>query len=280
LQVEIQRDLAFYEGLAGVSRTNLIFQYDCAYWAIRNGGLANFKSQQLYKAFQVALKFRHDIVEFLIPISNAEVRGYDVDALKRRVSAVADRFYTVLSSRSPKDGILNAYQAAVAETEAQRQTLPDGILSMSQDSDPRGVTPLDIEETSWCNVADWSLNDEDLKNMIENTRYIYGAVAVMYSYTGNTEGAIKTYELAQAKPTLREDINVTSSLAEQLYIGERRFDDISQYLERALTSVDLQAKEVDQYCARKKTRAMLKIANSTSERVIGFPSGIDGRRLI
>ena len=68
LELDIQRDLAFYEGLSSVTRTAKIVQLDCGYEAIENGGIDRFKKGDLYQAFAGALAVRSEIVDFLVRV--------------------------------------------------------------------------------------------------------------------------------------------------------------------------------------------------------------------
>jgi hypothetical protein len=262
LQVEIQRDLSFFEGLQGVTGTDRIFQIECGYAAVKAGGFAAFERSPLYQDLGHALVLRNAFRDFLARVARAQTAGYDIDGLKRRVSPVADKFYALISGRWPArlslHSIVDAYRDATQELRKQDYALAtEGIGNPPANgakAAPRSGQEADPER-HWCAPLPEELSKQSqIEDLLENTRYVYGAVAVMFSFTGNTEGQIKTYLAARARPPLRDDINVNGSLADAMYQAERDFRQVSEFYEKALAAIDSQAADVANFCASPRSQ--------------------------
>jgi hypothetical protein len=258
LELEIHRDLALYAGLATVTQTARIYQSECAYAAVKAGGFAKFRSNDrpesitrgpTYADFRNALAFRNLVAPFLVQVANAERRGYDVEGLRRRVGLVADKFLRVLAGHYTSPTTIGAaYHDAAAEVAVQRAALENAGMA-----DKLGAPGPDPEGWDWCEPATEDMNEAAVQSLIDNTRYLYGAVAVMFAYAGNIEAVIKTYRRAEEKEPVENQINVTSSLGEALYGGERQFSELATYFERALKTTEDEGRKVDTFCEKIKS---------------------------
>jgi hypothetical protein len=249
LQLDIARDLSIYQGLLGITENYRIVQLECGYAAIEAGGFAEYETSpaqySIRHAFESALNLRHEFVLFLSRVADAQRRGYDPEGLKRLVGPVADRFYELISEQwsqrsTPEYTLSKAYSDAIAVLRAQDSTLQKAIGA-------RAVAKQE-EPSSWCKTQAGELSEDDVRNLLENTRYVYGAVAVMYAFAGNTEGAIKAYRFALKQRRLARDVNVNGSLGDELYVGERDFRVVSDYYEMALEAIDAQASKAAAFC--------------------------------
>jgi hypothetical protein len=271
LELEIQRDLAFYERVSEVTRTSRIIQYDCGYAAVAAGGFAAFKEnkQALFRSFGDAIAFRKKLLDYLIRIQNAEHQGYDIERLKRNVSVIADELYNLL----PNQRLVNSSQQ---NTTGKKQTVDEAYkaarekLSSQAEMFKRNGIGNDMEASEtdfpgWCSEAKGDITEDGAKELIDNTRYLYGTIGVMFAYTGNTEGVIKVFRAASERVSLKKDINVNAGLAEALFVGEREFRDVSRYYENALEAIEFQAKKVDQFCNDLRKKPSTKIAKTEDE---------------
>lgn len=250
LELKIRRDFEIYENITTVTRTTRIIQSECAYAAIAAGGLTRFRllsyqqRSPRYKDFQKAIQLRSELVDFLNQVAQAEHRGYDIEGLKRRVGIVADAFFRLLVEPDD-DNVYKRFQDAKNALKTQADHLEPPQVHL----DPEHVN------WTWCASSKGDLNAAEIRGLLNRTWYIYGAVAVMFEYAGNTEAVIRVYRLAENRGNqLKYQLNVQGNLGEALYAGERQFEEVSNYLESALEIVQAEANKVNSFCGAVGTK--------------------------
>jgi hypothetical protein len=237
----VERDIVSFDRFEDFPRSLRFVQYDCGQRALESGGMASFrdnpKTKGEYENFQNAVAFRRQWIPYVNYIVNAQRKGYSIEILKGQVRFLTEKFVRLVSDR---DQFSDNYKAILSERDRQVGVLQaegvDGTLTpeeqkrQNDDPDPKWCDPPQQKE----------IKEEDVKKLVNNTRYVHGFVAALLGFTGNTEENIWIWRLAKGIHGLDKDINVNNGLANALYLGRRDFGEIFAVRAIALESIKSQ----------------------------------------
>ena len=201
LLLDAERDLTIFDRFADLLRGSRFIQFDCWYAALEAGGLNTFsntdKFKRNYNNYRNAIAFRNRLTSYVIRLENARRQGCDIESLKTRVRPVAEKLSRLLFV--PKEqSVDTAYSAAMSEVDKQ-----DGELRMDGIENKLNKTSAELQseqkdpDPQWCEPNTQEIKGDDLRMLIDETRFVYGAVAELFGFTGNAEGVITVLTLAK-----------------------------------------------------------------------------------
>jgi hypothetical protein len=254
--LDIDRNLLSLDRIDTIPQTVRFIQFDCGQAALETGGMANFINQDRdrYQDFVNAGAFRTNskFYTFVLRIINAQRRDYSEELLKGRVRVAAQKLFRLVSDPEPSRFHEN-YQAARLEVEDQDRALElDGIGKALPEEERERRQGKD-GDPPWCRDDKIDPDEKAINRLVKETRYMYGFVAALLQFTGDTEGVIFVMSLAKRIPRLDKDINVNDALAAALYLGGRDLAQATSLFELALISVQSNERRVQGFQAQGDT---------------------------